>query len=98
MSVVVGLGKAATAGVLRGARSATRGRVFPKTKWALVVALVLFAAFAATLSAASQAPNVKHSYYSAASSTPDRSGAAAPVSSEPQAAPQISEREALDTC
>jgi hypothetical protein len=83
MSVVAGLGKAADAGVLRGERPATRGRVFPKTKWKLVVALVLLAAFAA-LTPASQGPNAKHSYYSAASSTPDRSGAAgAPVSSEP---------------
>jgi hypothetical protein len=83
MSVVAGLGKAADAGVLRGERPATRGRIFPKTKWKLVVALVLLAAFVATLSAASQAPNAKHSYYSAASSTPDRSAAAARVSSEP---------------
>ena len=94
MSVVAGLGKAAAAGVLRGARPATRRRVFPKTKWKLVVALVLLAAFA-TLIPASQAPNAKHSYYySAAISAPDRSGAAAPVSSEPQTAPQMSEREA----
>jgi hypothetical protein len=57
--------------------------------------LVLLAAFA-TLIPASQAPNAKHSYYSA-SSTPDRSAAAAPVSSEPQAtAPRMSEKEALD--
>ena len=96
MSVVAGLGKAAVAGVLGGARP-TRGRTFPKTKWKSVVALVLLAVVA-TLSAVSQAPNAKHSYYSAASSTPDRSAAAAaPVSSEPQAAaPQhMSEREAL---
>jgi Beta-propeller repeat len=93
MSVVAGLGKAA-AGGLTGTRPTTR--VFPKTKWKLVVALVLLAAFA-TLIPASQAPNAKHSYYSA-SSTPDRSAAAAPVSSEPQAAaPQhMSEKEALD--
>jgi len=61
MSVVAGLGKAAVAGVLRGARPATRGRVLPKTKWKLMAV------------------------------------AAAPVSSEPQAAPQrMSEKEALD--
>jgi hypothetical protein len=98
MSVVAGLGKAAAAGVLRGTRPA-RGRAFPKTKQAsVVVAVALLALIAfATLSAASQAPNAKHSYYSAASSTPDRSGAAAPVSSEPQAAaPRMSEQEALD--
>jgi hypothetical protein len=59
---------------------------------ALLLALIAFA----TLIPASQAPNAKHSYYSA-SSTPDRSAAAAPVSSEPQAAaPQhMSEKEAL---
>jgi hypothetical protein len=96
MSFVAGLGKAAGAGVpTTGARPA-RGRVFPKTKWTLVVALVLLAAFA-TLIPASQAPNAGHSYYSAANSTPDRSAAAAPVSSEPQAAaPRMSEKEALD--
>src|SRR5215212_4211733 len=101
MSVVAGLGKAAAAGVLRGARPSTRGRVFPTTKWASVVVAVTLLAFAvfATLTPASQAPSAGHSYYSAASSTPDRSAAAAaPVSSEPQAAaPQhMSEREALD--
>jgi hypothetical protein len=99
MSVVAGLGKAAAAGVLRGTRPA-RGRAFPKTKQAsVVVAVALLALIAfATLIPASQAPNAVHSYYSAASSTPDRSGAGAPVSSEPQvAAPQhMSEREALD--
>jgi hypothetical protein len=98
MSVVAGLGKAADEGVLRGARPA-RGRVFPTAKRALVVAVALLALIAfATLAPASQAPNAKHSYYSAASSTPDRSGAGAPVSSEPTAAaPQhMSEREALD--
>jgi hypothetical protein len=97
MSVVAGLGKAAAAGVLRGTRPA-RGRAFPKTKQAsVVVAVALLALIAfATLIPASQAPNAKHSYYSA-SSTPDRSAAAAPVSSEPQAAaPQMSEKEALD--
>jgi hypothetical protein len=100
MSLVAGLGKGATAGVLRGRGPPLGGGfypVLPKTKWKLVVALVLLAAFA-TLIPASQAPNAVHSYYSAASSTPDRSGAGAPVSSEPQvAAPQhMSEREALD--
>jgi hypothetical protein len=100
MSVVAGLGKAAGTKVLRGARPATsRGRVLPKTKWKLMAVALLTLAVFATLSAASQGPNAGYSYYSAArSSTPDRSGAAAaPVSSEPQAAPQrMSEKEALD--
>jgi hypothetical protein len=64
----------------------------------LVVAVSLLAL--AALLPASDAPNdAEHSSSAAArSSTPDRSGAAAPVSSEPQAAaPQhMSEREALD--
>jgi hypothetical protein len=62
----------------------------------VAVTLLTFAVFA-TLSPASQGPNAKHSYYSAAS-TPDQSGAVAPVSSEPTAAaPQhMSEKEALD--
>jgi hypothetical protein len=74
-------------------------KTFPKTKGTLVVAVALLAliAFAAFMIPASEAKNAEHSY-SAARSTPDRSGAAAPVSSEPQAAaPQhMSEREALD--
>ena len=80
--------------VAAGARP-TR-KAFPKTKGTLVVAVALLAllAFAALISA-SEAPNVEHSYV-AARSTPDQSGTASPVSSEPQAAPQMSKKEALD--
>jgi hypothetical protein len=95
MSVVTGVGKAVGAQVLRGARLAN-GSAFPRKKRALVVwAVVLLVLIAfATLFSASQAPNAGHSY--SAGSTPDRSAAAAPLSSEPTAAPQMSEREALD--
>ena len=95
MSVVAGVGKAAGAEVLTGTRPATR-RAFPSTKRTLVVlAAALLALVAlATLIPASEAPNAEHSYSSAVS-THDRSGAAAPVS-QPAAAPQMSEREALD--
>jgi hypothetical protein len=87
---VVG-GTAAGAEVLRGARPA--GRTFPKTKLTLVVvALLALAAFAALIPA-SQAPNAEHQH-SSAGSTADQSGAGAPVSQP--AAPQMSEKEALD--
>ena len=77
MSVVAGLGKAAGAEVLRGARPAN-GRVYSKTKKALVVlagALLVLIAFAALIPA-SEAPNAEHSY--SAASTPDQPVAAAP--------------------
>jgi hypothetical protein len=96
MSVVAGLGKAAGAEVLRGARSA-RERAFLTTKKTLVMwAAALLALFAfAALIPASEAKNAEHSYYSA--STPDRSGTAAPISSEPKAAaPRMSKKEALE--
>lgn len=84
--------------VAAGARP-TRGSAFPTTtKGTLVVAVALLLALLAfaALIPASEAPNVEHSYV-AARSTPDQSGTASPVSSEPQAgAPQMSEREALD--
>jgi hypothetical protein len=73
------------------------GRSFPSKKrasvvlWALTL-LALLAALGAPIPA-SEAPNAEHHSYSAGS-TPDQSGAAAPVS-EP-AAPQMSEQEALD--
>src|SRR5215212_3658745 len=95
MSVIAGVARAAGAKVLTGRRPTTW--VFPKkTKWTLVVmALVLLALFAfVALFSASQAPNAGHSYLAA--STPDRSAAEAPVSSEPTATPQMSEKEALD--
>jgi hypothetical protein len=88
---VVGGTAAASAEVLRGARPA--GRTFPKTKLTLVVvALLALAAFAALIPA-SQAPNAEHQH-SSAGSTADQSGAGAPVSQP--AAPQMSEKEALD--
>src|SRR5215208_2048753 len=95
MSVIAGVARAAGAKVLTGRRPTTW--VFPKkTKWTLVVmALVLLALFAfVALFSASQAPNAGHSY--PAGSTSDRSAAEAPVSSEPTATPQMSEKEALD--
>jgi Beta-propeller repeat len=84
---VLGSTAAAGAEVLRGARP-VRGRVSPGKKKALVVVavalLALLAAFA-TLIAASKAPNADH--HSSAGSTQDQSRAAAP---------QMSEKEALN--
>ena len=94
MSVIAGLAKAAGAEVLIR-DEAHRGRVLPKRKWKLVVmalALVALVAFAALI-AASQAPNAElllgRKYGLSAAD------GAAPVS-EPAAAPQMSEKEALD--
>jgi hypothetical protein len=81
--------------VLRGARPA-RGRDFLERKKALMVAavalLALLAAFVALI-AASQVPSAKHS---SVGSKDYQSGTAAPPVSEPRAAPQMSEEEALD--
>jgi hypothetical protein len=82
------LGGTAAAGaeVLRGARPA-RGRAFLGKKGALVVvavALLAFLAAFATLIPASEAPSADHNY--SAGSTHD----------QPRAAPQMSEKEALD--
>jgi len=91
MSVIAGLAKAAGAKVPTGAMPTTR--VFPQTKWTLMVALPLLALSAlATLIPASQSPNAEH--YSEGSKD-SKSGAATPVS-EPGAASQMTEREALD--
>jgi hypothetical protein len=93
MSVIAGLARAAGAKVLTGRRPTTW--VFPKkTKGTLVVmALVLLALFAfAALIPASETPNTEH--YSVGSKD-SQSGASSPLS-EPQAAPLMSEREALD--
>jgi hypothetical protein len=91
MSVVAGLGKAAGAEVLRGARSA-RERAFLTTKKALVMwAAALLALFAfAALIPASETPNTEN--YSVGSK--DSQSGASPLS-EP-AAPQMSEKEAID--
>jgi hypothetical protein len=90
MSVVASLRTVAGVEVRTEARP-TGGRTSPKTKGALVVAvsLLVLAALAALIPA-SEAPNdAEHSFCSsAARSTPDRSGAAAPQ--------HMSEREALD--
>src|SRR5215212_6236640 len=91
-----GRGGAIMSVVAAGARP-TR-KAFPKTKGTLVVvavALLALLAFAAFMIPASEAPNVEHSYV-AARSTTDQSGTALPVSSQPQAAPQMSKKEALD--
>src|ERR671911_1997962 len=83
---VVGGTAAAGAEVLRGSRP-VRGRAYPGKKALMVVAVVavaLLVAFA-TLIAASKAPNADH--HSSAGSTHDQSRAAAP---------QMSEKEALD--
>jgi hypothetical protein len=94
MSVAAGVGKAAGAAeMLTGARPA-RGRAYPRMKSALVVAVTLLALAAfAGLIPASEAPNTEHS--SSAGSTPDRSGAGAPVS-QPVAAPRMSEEETFE--
>jgi hypothetical protein len=88
MSAIAGVAKAAGAKVRTGTRPTTR--VFPSTKRTLVVALALLAF--AVLIPASQAPSAEH-YYSVAR-TDYQPGAEAPVSQP--AAPQMSEREALD--
>ena len=83
---VVGGTAAAGAEVLRGARPA-RGRASLGKKALVVVAVALLALLAAfaTLIAASEAPNADH--HSSAGSTQDQSRAAAP---------QMSEKEAID--
>ena len=79
------VGTAAAGGeVLRGSRPA-RGRAFSGKKKALVVVAVALLVAFATLIAASKAPNADH--HSSAGSTQDQSRAAAP---------QMSEKEALD--
>jgi hypothetical protein len=90
MSVVTRVGKAASAKVFTGTRPTTG--VFPKTKWTLMVALVLVALAAFGLILASETLNAEHS---SAASTNSEAGAAGPIS-EPLAAPQMSEQEALD--
>jgi hypothetical protein len=93
MSVVAGIGPAAGAERLTGARLAGMAfrRTFPRTKRALVVvavALLGLATFAALIPA-SLAPNGEH-HYSAGSMHDQAARAAAPVS-EP-AVPKMSER------
>src|SRR5688572_10260868 len=93
MSVVAGLAKAAAGTkVLTGTRPA--GRLFPRTKRAVVVMAVALLALVASaaLFPASQAPSAEQS---STGTTDYQPGAAAPVS-QPAAAPQMSEREAQD--
>jgi hypothetical protein len=92
MSVVAGVAKAvAGTKVLTGRRPA--GRTSPRTKRALVVAVALLALLAlAAMISASQAPSAEHSSTGSTDYQPE--AVAAPVT-EP-AAPQMSEREALD--
>jgi hypothetical protein len=93
MSVNAGVAKAAaSAKVLTGTRPTTR--VFPRIKRAYVVALALVAlAVFIALIPDSQTPYSEHYY--AAANTDSQSGMAAAPLSEP-AAPQMSERDALD--
>jgi hypothetical protein len=79
MSVIASVAKAAGAKVLTGATPPTR--IFPNTRWTLVVALALLV-FAALI-AASQAPNAEHS-------------SVGNKDYQSEAPPQMSEREALD--
>ena len=94
MSVIASVAKA-TAGAMAITGMRPARKPLPKTKRTLVVmavALVALVAFGA-LMAASQAPNAK---YSSAASTDSKAGTAVAPVSEPGAAPQMSEREALD--
>jgi hypothetical protein len=93
MSVIAGVARAASAKVLTGARPTTR--VFPKTKWTLVVAVALLAllTFAVLIAASETPPKAEH--YSSVVSINSQSQTEVAVS-EPAAAPQMSEQEALD--
>src|SRR5215217_2787590 len=91
---VVGSTAAVGGDVFRGAKPAS-GRAFPLRKKALVVAvalLALLAAFAALI-AASQVPSAEHS---SVGGKDYQSGTATAPVSESGAAPQMSEKEALD--
>ena len=93
MSVIAGIVKtAAGAKVFTGTKLARK--TLPRTKKMLVVTAVILVALAAfaALIAASQAPNAEHS--SVGSEDYLSGPVAAPVSQ--QAAPQVSEKEALD--
>ena len=91
MIVVGGVAKAAGAKVLTGTRPARKA--LPRTNRTLLVALTLVALVAfAALIAASNVPSAEHS---SVGSKDSQSGAVTPVS-EPGAAPQMSEKEALD--
>jgi hypothetical protein len=97
MSVVAGIGKAAAgAKVLTGTTPTTRA--FPKSKWMMVIALALLTLLTlAVVIPASQAPNAEHYYYSVG--TKDYQAATEPTAqplSEAGAAPQMSEKEALE--
>jgi hypothetical protein len=97
MSVLGGIAKA-TAGamVLRATTPTTR--VFPKSKWMMVVAFALVGL--AVVIPASQAPNTEHYSYSVETKdsqwATEATATAPPAVSESGAAPQMSEQEALD--
>ncbi len=92
MLVIAGVAKAAGAKVLTGRRPA-RKHLTRTNRTLVVIALALLAVVAfAALIPASETPNAEHS---SAASTNSQSRAAAPVS-EPGAAPQMSEKAALD--
>jgi hypothetical protein len=96
MSVVASVGKAAGAEMLTGARP-VRGRALPTAKKALVAITLLVLAAFATMIPASEAPNAEHYYYSVG--TKDYQTATEPTTqplSEAGAAPQMSEKEALE--
>src|SRR5215213_7149528 len=96
MSVVAGLGKALGAEVFTTGARPAKGRVFTKRKWKLVMMALavgaLFAFFA--LIVASQTPKAEH--YSSAANTNTQSQTEQEAVSQPGAAPQMSEKEALD--
>jgi hypothetical protein len=93
MSVVAGLAKAAAGTKVLTRTRPARGRPFPRTKRAVVVVAVALLALVALapMIPASQAPSAEHS---STGTTDYQPGAAAPVSQP--AAPQMSEREALE--
>src|SRR5215208_1798008 len=96
MSVVAGLGKALGAEVFTTGARPAKGRVFTKRKWKLVMmALAVGALFAfLALIVASQTPKAEH--YSSAANTNTHSHTEQEAVSQPGAAPQMSEKEALD--
>ena len=96
MSVIAGIGKAVGAEVLTTGARPTRGRVFPKRKWKLVVmALAMGALFAfVALIVASETP--KAGNYSSPVSRNSQWQTGEDAVSQPGAAPQMSEKEALD--
>jgi hypothetical protein len=96
MSVIAGIGKALGAEVFTTGARRNKGRVFTKSKWKVVMmGLAVGALFAfLALIVASPTPKAEH-YFSAANTNP-QSPTEQEALSQPGAAPQMSEREALD--